>query len=286
MMPIVHAIFAYALSYFSGAYAFFAIAGAILPDIDTLFTQYPEIHRTILHTPVAGLVSAMALYYLVRNKKIAASFFMGWISHLLLDTLTVTGVMWKYPFSNEYFTTATFRSVDIVPNFAIISLSVFAIALAVLFSKRRTKALKKYVRSAESRSESGFTVAFFVLVMLAFGLVFAAQRGEFPKIENSILISKLVQHQERHDGKYVIIAGTVKEMADNYTSRGVNYQVFIVDDGTGAIQVYKSGFVLPYTINTGDDVIASGLFSTDRKTPELRITPSIGLMKIQSELPR
>ncbi len=281
-MPIVHAIFAYALSYFSGAYALFAVAGSILPDLDTLFTQYPEIHRTFFHTPVAGFALTMVLYYLIRNRKIAASFFMGWVSHLFLDTLTVTGIMWKYPFSTEYFTTGMLRSVDLSSNFGIIFASVFAIAVSTLFSKNKMKALKRYVRSAEARSESAFAAAVFVLIMLVFGLFYVSQRSEFPKIENSILISKLLEGQEKHDGKYVTIAGGVKEIVENYTSRGVDYQIFIVDDGTAAIRIYKSGFVSPSEINAGDDVIASGLFSTDRKIPELRITPSIGLIKIQS----
>lgn len=280
MMPIVHAIFGYALSYFPGAYAFFTIAGSILPDLDTLFTQYPEVHRTFFHTPIAGFALAIVLYYLIRNKKIAASFFMGWVSHLFLDTFTITGIMWKYPISKDYFTTATFRSIDLIPNFAIAFLSVFAIALAILFSNKRMKALKKYIKAAESRSESSFIAIFFALLMLALGLFFVAQTGEFPKIENSILISKLLEQQERYDGKYVTIAGTVKEIAQNYSSRGAIFQIFVVDDGTGAIQVYKSSFVSPGQIKVGDDLIASGLFSTDRNKPEIRITPSVGIVKI------
>ncbi|MBI1972021.1 MAG: metal-dependent hydrolase, partial [Candidatus Aenigmarchaeota archaeon] len=245
MMPIVHAIFAYALSYFSGAYALFAITGAILPDIDTVFVPYREIHRTFLHTPVAGLILAAVLYYLIRNRKIAASFFMGWVSHLFLDTLTVTGIMWKYPFSREYFTTATFRSIELMPNFGIALLSVFAIALAILFSRGRMKELKKHIKAAEHRGENSLAVLFFILVMLAFGLFFVAQRGEFPKIENSVLISKLLEQQEKYDGRYVAIAGVVDEIRENYTSRGIAYQIFAVDDGTAVIQVYKSAFVPP-----------------------------------------
>lgn len=281
-MPIVHAIFAYALSYFSGAYIFFAVTGAVLPDMDTLFTPYREIHRNFFHTPVAGFALAAVLYYLIRNKKIAASFFMGWVSHLFLDTLTVTGVMWKYPFSSEYFTTASFRSIDIVPNFAVILFSVSAIAFAILFNRKRMAGLKRYIRSAEARNESGSAVFLLVLLMVVSVVLLASERGEFPEMEGSILISRLLQQQDRYDGKYVTIAGAVKEVADNYTSGGVVYQVLTVDDGSASIRIYKSAFVLPSLINAGDEIIASGLFSTDRNEPELRITPSIGLARIQS----
>lgn len=280
-MPIVHAIFAYALSYFSGAYAFFAITGAILPDVDTLFTPYREIHRAFLHTPIAGIALTVVLYYLIRNKKIAASFLMGWVSHLFLDTLTVTGIMWKYPFSTDYFTTASFRSIDIIPNFAVISFSILSIMAAILFSRKRMKALKRYIHSAEAKSEGGFAVLALAFLMVASGMLLASERDGFPKIEDSVLISKLLQQQGRYDGKYVTIAGYAKGV-DNYTSRGVGYQVLLVDDGSGSIRVYKSGLVPPSPINAGDEIIASGLFSTDRRIPELRITPSIGLVKIQS----
>lgn len=279
-MPIVHAIFAYALSYLSGAYAFFAVIGAILPDLDTMFTPYREMHRTFFHTPFAGLILTVILYYLIRNRKIAASFFMGWVSHLFLDTLTVTGIMWKYPFSTEYLTTAAFRSVDILPNFGIIFLSFSVVVIVILLSKKRMNTAKKYIRSAEKRSETGFAAVLFALIMLGFGLFFAADTGEFPKIEDSTLISKLLQHPERYEGKYVTVAGFVKEIADNYTSKGADYQILITDDGTGTIRIYKSGFVQPSPINAGDDIIASGLFSTDRKIPEIRITPSIGLIRV------
>ncbi|MBI1972054.1 MAG: hypothetical protein HYS53_02015, partial [Candidatus Aenigmarchaeota archaeon] len=112
-----------------------------------------------------------------------------------------------------------------------------------------------------------------------FGLFFVAQRGEFPKIENSVLISKLLEQQEKYDGRYVTIAGVVDEIRENYTSRGTGYQVFAVDDGTAVIQVYKSAFVPPKEVSAGDDLVLSGLFSTDRRTPEIRITPSIGMIR-------
>ncbi len=279
MMPIVHAIFAYALSYFSGAYSFFALIGSILPDLDVLFTRYPEIHRTFFHTPAAGFVLAAVLFYLVRNRKAAASFLMGWFSHLLLDTLTITGIMWKYPFSDQYFSTGMFRSIDIIPNFAIVSLSVFSMAIAILFSRKRMSSLKKYIRSVENNRDSSIIVVLFLVAILGFALVFAPPANELPKIENSMLISKLLEQRDAYDGKYVTIAGNVKEITENFTSRGAVFLVLMLDDGTGSLQIYKSGFVGPDKINQGDDLVASGLFSMDRGMPELRITPSIGIIK-------
>ncbi len=279
MMPIVHAIFAYALSYFSGSYAFFTIIGSILPDIDTLFTRYPEMHRTFFHTPAAGIAASIVLFYLVRNRKIAASFLMGWFSHLTIDTLTVTGVMWKYPFSEQYFSTAMFRSADIASNFIIIFASCFAIVFAVLFSRKKMNVLKKYIRSMENKHDSGALVVLFSIIMLGLALFLIPSAGEFPKIENSILISKLLEQSDVYDGKYVTVAGSIKEITENFTSRGAIFQIFVLNDGTGSIRVYKSEFVRPGIISPGDGLVASGLFSMDRGFPELRITPSVGIIK-------
>lgn len=279
MMPIVHAIFAYALSYFSGAYAFFAVIGSILPDLDVMFTRYPEIHRTFFHTPVAGFAITIVLFYLIRNRKVAASFLMGWFSHLLLDTLTITGVMWKYPFSEQYFSTGMFRSIDLISNLSIVSLSIFSIIIAVLFSRKRMNTLKKYIRSMENNRDSSVVVVLFLVAILGFVLIFVPPVNEFPKIENSILVSKLLEQRDMYDGQYVTIAGDVGVITENFTSRGVIFQIFMLDDGTGSLQVYKSEFVKPDRINQGDDLVVSGLFSTDRGIPELRLTPAIGIIK-------
>ena len=98
--------------------------GSLLPDIDhpgstiskknlaTKFTS--EIvsgmtkHRGFTHTVLfAAIVAALPL--LIKNiigsiaVPIAIGLFVGIISHLFLDTLNPTGIMWLYPFSRKYF---------------------------------------------------------------------------------------------------------------------------------------------------------------------------------------
>ncbi len=288
MMPVVHAIFAYALAYAAGGYVLFAVAGSVIPDIDTLFVSSGEIHRTFLHTPISGLVFTLAVYYLVRNKKIAASFFMGWISHLFLDTLTVTGVMWAYPLSESYTTTAWFRSVDPFANFLMIVASLGFLSVFIAADKTRMNAIKDFVKRAEHRKESGVKLLAIVALMFAFSLMSAVPAINLPPSDKSIAISSVLERQEFYDGKYVTVSGNVSVVLENYTSRaGVFYQIFLLNDGTGEIRVFKSGFVAPAKVAEGDMVFASGLFSTDRNAPEIRVTPSIGLSRIQNNaLPR
>lgn len=283
MMPIVHAIFAYALSYAVGGYVLFAVAGSIIPDIDTLFVSSGEIHRTFLHTPISGLILAFAVYYLVRNKKVAASFFMGWVSHLLLDTLIVTGVMWAYPLSDSYTTTAWFRSIDPFANFLVLALSLGVLSVFIAVSKARMNAVKDFVKRAEQRKEGGIKILAIVALMFVFSLAFATTVTSLPSGGRTTTISSVLEHQEFYDGKYITVSGNVSLMLENYTSKaGVFYQIFLLSDGTGEIRVFKSGSVMPAKVAEGDMVFASGLFSTDRNTPEIRVTPSIGLSRIQN----
>ncbi len=288
MMPIVHAIFAYALSYAAGGYVLFAIAGSVIPDIDALFVPYGEIHRTFLHTPISGLIVTFAVYYLVRNKKTAASFFMGWISHLLLDTLTVTGVMWAYPLSNSYTTVAWFRSVDPFANFFVIAASLVFLSVFAAVSKARMGAIKDFVKRAEQRKEGGIKLLAIVALMSAFSLLFTAPVTSLPSSGQAFAISSILERQEFYDGKYVTASGNVSMILESYTSKaGVFYQIFMLNDGTGEIRVFKSASVEPSQVAEGDMVFASGLFSTDRNVPEIRVTLSIGLSRIQSKaLPR
>ncbi|MEM7813414.1 MAG: metal-dependent hydrolase [Candidatus Aenigmatarchaeota archaeon] len=75
------------------ALALFALAGALAPDLDLRF-----MHRKLLHNMWALLIFAWAgissgLLFMPQ----AVAFAIGWVSHLVADSLTHTGVMPLWP---------------------------------------------------------------------------------------------------------------------------------------------------------------------------------------------
>ncbi|HHI03976.1 MAG TPA: metal-dependent hydrolase [Candidatus Woesearchaeota archaeon] len=56
-------------------------------------------HRGIFHSPFLPIL--ISLLIMLVNHEIAAAFFIGYLSHLVLDSLTPEGIMLFYPFSNR-----------------------------------------------------------------------------------------------------------------------------------------------------------------------------------------
>lgn len=56
-------------------------------------------HRGIFHSPF--ILMLISLVIALINHEIAAAFFIGYLSHLILDSLTPGGVMFFYPFSKK-----------------------------------------------------------------------------------------------------------------------------------------------------------------------------------------
>jgi len=95
------------------------IIGGVFPDIDhprnyipgKKFTFFEKIlvliipHRGITHSFFgAVLFSSLSIILLNQwniNSNYIFFFFMGYISHLLADSLTPAGIMWLYPFSRK-----------------------------------------------------------------------------------------------------------------------------------------------------------------------------------------
>jgi membrane-bound metal-dependent hydrolase YbcI (DUF457 family) len=59
-------------------------------------------HRTFMHNIWAMLVIASIAYYMFPNYIIFIGVSIGYISHLLVDSTTVTGVYWLYPFEGIF----------------------------------------------------------------------------------------------------------------------------------------------------------------------------------------
>lgn len=56
-------------------------------------------HRGIFHSPFFLILTSMLIAII--NQEIASAFFIGYLSHLILDSLTPEGVMFFYPFSKK-----------------------------------------------------------------------------------------------------------------------------------------------------------------------------------------
>ena len=56
-------------------------------------------HRGIFHSPF--LLILISIIISIINIEIAAAFFIGYLSHLILDSLTLKGIMLFYPFSKK-----------------------------------------------------------------------------------------------------------------------------------------------------------------------------------------
>lgn len=78
--------------------------GALAADADFLLPAglgWPFVHRGITHTlPVAALAVAAALAV---DRRLGAAFGVGYVSHLVVDTTTPTGVPWLYPLTDTSF---------------------------------------------------------------------------------------------------------------------------------------------------------------------------------------
>lgn len=99
MMKRTHLMFAFLLFLVCNFYfkfpvemSVFAIFGAMLPDIDFKF-----LHRKLLHNLwVLGLLDLLLKYFEMSHMTIVI-FSLGFVSHLLSDSFTVTGVSWLWP---------------------------------------------------------------------------------------------------------------------------------------------------------------------------------------------
>lgn len=56
-------------------------------------------HRGIFHSPFVLILISMLIAII--NHEIAIAFFIGYLSHLVLDSLTPSGIMLFYPFSKK-----------------------------------------------------------------------------------------------------------------------------------------------------------------------------------------
>lgn len=96
--------------------------GAWFPDLDLKYK-----HRALLHNlffPVILLISIPFIPYAGSSLSLTIKLFvLGWVSHLLTDALTVSGVALFYPLTSKKSGVALFRSNSPAANLLIIALS-------------------------------------------------------------------------------------------------------------------------------------------------------------------
>ena len=126
MLIQTHFFFALALGYILKFPVKTTAAAGVIADIDTVFYGngfgFPFVHRGILHTPIILGIMLIIIYFATRRPDICAGFGAGFLSHLFIDTLTPTGVMWLYPLST-FFTLNLATYSNAIANYGIIAWS-------------------------------------------------------------------------------------------------------------------------------------------------------------------
>lgn len=113
---------------------FLVAISSIFPDIDcaySLLGKYNPIapfmkHRGFLHTPFAMMIVLLIIKSLNLDYYSAITF--GYLTHLLSDSLTPTGIMWLYPFDKKYF------SANKTFNAKVLEVIVLCLSFTYLFS--------------------------------------------------------------------------------------------------------------------------------------------------------
>lgn len=103
--------------------------GSLFPDIDSPNSKIGRKikpiswvvnklfgHRGLVHTPLFAIgifgvvLSLMLLFDKLEHSNLLTGFIVGYIGHLLLDTFTIEGIMWAYPFNKNKFHFANIKT--------------------------------------------------------------------------------------------------------------------------------------------------------------------------------
>ena len=132
MLFQAHLFFALALAYILKLPVKTAALAGVIPDLDTAFyalgLPFPFMHRGILHTPIILGVILIGIYLATKRPDICAGFGVGFLSHLFIDTLNPTGIMWLYPVPT-FFTLDLATYSNAIANWGIVAWSAAFILL-------------------------------------------------------------------------------------------------------------------------------------------------------------
>lgn len=103
MLNPTHVFFALALAYVLRFPLIPAAVGGALPDLDVAINfAFPWVHRGIIHTPLVVGLGILVIHITLRNRGLSLALGLGWLAHLLLDTITPAGIMWLYPVATYF----------------------------------------------------------------------------------------------------------------------------------------------------------------------------------------
>lgn len=105
--------------------------GGVLPDVDLLFApewRFPFVHRGVTHTLFCcALVVGVALA-VSPLRRAAPGIALGYLSHLVVDTLTASGIAWMYPVSTtSYAFDVRFHALEHQPVLWLVLLGTLAV---------------------------------------------------------------------------------------------------------------------------------------------------------------
>ncbi len=130
MIGFSHAVFAWFIAVFFVLNPVVVMLFSLVPDADLILNVS---HRTILHS--LFFVIPFSAFLLFAGRSFALSALAGMLSHLFLDSLTVTGVPLFYPFLTSYFSLFFYNS-DSLNWIIIVSCIVIAVNVKKRFEKK------------------------------------------------------------------------------------------------------------------------------------------------------
>lgn len=233
----------------------FVVVGSLISDTDYLFQIE---HRGAFHSIIFGLVIAVILYYKL-GKRSSFSFFIGFFSHLALDSLTPMGVslLWPLPYN---FSFNLFSSGDAVANLGIILVS------GILILNRNY--IIDFLSSIPPEKIRSYTFGFmavFSIVLLVFGTrSIRGCEGVY------VSISDLIGDMDTYDGREVVTNGTIcSGIRAYYSSSGNRYQIFDLCGGNTSLVVWKLHGISSSDINENDKINICGTFTLEYTEPEI-----------------
>ncbi len=229
MISLTHAITGLVLGEIFLLNAPLVVLGAIIPDIDFLI-GLP--HRGFTHSLFFALTSSFIVYKIF-NKRIGFSLFMGLISHLFLDSLTIMGIQLFWPI-DIYF------SLNLVSaSYAPANIFIIALMLVVYYNKNSIiKYLNSLRKGAALKAFFAFVTAWIVLLAI--------------------------------NPANVCCTGTICSDISTYTSRSGNtYQVFMLCNENESIKIFKGSWILENDLRKGDLIYLCGTYTTEFGEPEI-----------------
>jgi len=269
MQEITHALVGLTLTYVLGLDFIVGFFSAILPDIDILsnlsfFNTIFGTHRGFTHSLLPLLIITFFLCNF-KNKRVGVSFFIGYSSHLILDSFTKIGIPLFFPLKTYYsFNLGT--SSDPNLNYFFIFLSIF-----LLLNK---KTIEKAIMNL-GPTKTRFAV--YSIICLTF-ITLAFYGGIYYQ---ETTIDNLLKNNEE---VYVSIEGIVCSAPKYHTTKYVNtFEIFsICDEKNKSLIVWRFLNKNDNKVNLYDKVKIEGMFTKAYKWPEITYVKNVEIIENNS----